>query len=73
MRTKYGVSARLRQSQRMIGKYIIVDFRYNNRDVTRLGLTVTKKFGRAYQRNRFKRITREAFRVSYPSLNQAWI
>ncbi len=30
--------------------------------IRKLGITVSKKFGKAYQRNRFKRIVREAFR-----------
>lgn len=33
-------------------------------DKTRLGITVTKKFGKAHHRNKFKRRVKEAFRVS---------
>ena len=35
---------------------------------TRLGITVTKRFGKAVQRNCFKRVVREAFRLSRGSL-----
>jgi ribonuclease P protein component len=34
----------------------------------RLGITVTKRFGKANRRNRIKRLIREAFRVIHPSL-----
>ena len=34
----------------------------------RLGITVTKHFGGAVQRNRMKRVLREAFRVAHPRL-----
>lgn len=69
VRAKYEYQRISRQSKRLIGKYIIVDVRSNSRDHTRLGITVTKKFGKAHDRNRFKRIVREAFRLAYPSLS----
>lgn len=39
----------------------------------RLGITITKKWGKAHDRNRFKRVTREAFRKIYPTLPKGLI
>lgn len=46
------------------GRWILADIRVTNATYSRLGITVTKRFGQAVQRNRFKRIVREAFRLS---------
>jgi ribonuclease P protein component len=56
-------------SQRFIGRWIIVDIKSSNYPSSRLGITVTRRFGKAHDRNRFKRITREAFRLSQFSKN----
>lgn len=47
---------------RFVGKAIIIEALEQQLGVTRLGITVSKRFGKANQRNRFKRIVREAFR-----------
>ncbi len=41
---------------------------------TRLGITVTKKFGKAHLRNRFKRLIREIFRTTFNELPKGiWV
>lgn len=68
VRTKYEYQRISRQSKRLTGRFIIIDVRDNHSEVTRLGITVTKKFGKSHDRNRFKRIIREAFRLIYAQL-----
>lgn len=38
--------------------------RQNQSDITRLGITASRKYGKAHLRNQFKRYVREAFRLS---------
>lgn len=54
--------------KRLVGQWIIVDICPAKVSRSRLGITVTRQYGSACQRNRFKRLVREAFRLSYPSL-----
>lgn len=60
----------MRQGKRRSGKLIQIEFRMKNGGSApvsvKLGVTVTKKFGKSHERNRFKRLAREAFRSLSP-------
>lgn len=49
-----------------VGKWIIVEFQPNDLGHSCLGIVVTRRFGNAVERNRFKRLVRESFRLSSP-------
>lgn len=56
------------QSKSYVGRLVVIDVRPNKLLMTRLGITVSKRFGKSHERNRFKRIVREAFRNSHEKL-----
>ncbi|MDP4091928.1 MAG: ribonuclease P protein component [Bacillota bacterium] len=45
-----------------VGRNIVLYVLNNNTDVNRLGITVSKKFGKSVKRNRIKRLIRENYR-----------
>ena len=55
-----------KEGRRLAGR--VVSIQYFNRESApcpKLGITISKKFGKAHVRNRFKRVVREAFRECY--------
>ena len=49
--------------RRMMGEYIIY-YKEKKLDSPRFGITQAKKFGKAYKRNRYRRILREIIRTN---------
>lgn len=45
-----------------VGKYITLYVLRNNKEINRLGITVSKKVGKSVKRNRIKRLIRENYR-----------
>lgn len=55
-------------AKKFTGQWILIEIRMNNGPLSRLGITAAKRYGQAFERNRFKRLVREAFRLSISSL-----
>jgi ribonuclease P protein component len=64
LRTRFQYLRMKTFDQRHVGCYLIADQKASRLQQTRLGITVSRRFGKAHDRNRFKRIVREAFRLS---------
>ena len=61
-----------RCGRKLQNECFIAIFKPGRFDSPRLGITVTRKVGKAAQRNRIKRLVREYFRLNRQHLNQNW-
>lgn len=57
-----------RDSKKWVGEWIVVERRQGKGGPPKLGITITRREGKSHDRNRFKRIVREAFRLARPQL-----
>jgi ribonuclease P protein component len=69
LRTRQQYRRMVQKTFKFTGRWILADIRIADAQFSRLGITVTRHYGLAHQRNRFKRLAREAFRLLYPQLN----
>lgn len=57
-----------RQGKSQVTPYFVIYVKKNRQSFNRLGITATKKIGNAVERNRAKRVIREAYRLLEPRL-----
>jgi len=55
-----------KEGQRRVGRFLCVDVRSGEK--LKLGISASGRYGDSHERNRFKRLVREAFRTSYALL-----
>ena len=48
--------------KKQIGRYVILNVFRGKEGEAKMGITVSRRFGKAHERNRFKRVVREAYR-----------
>ena len=55
-----------------VSPFLVTYVRKNKLGVCRIGITTGKKIGKAVQRNRCRRLIREAFRMLSPAIQGSW-
>ncbi|MDD5823268.1 MAG: ribonuclease P protein component [Firmicutes bacterium] len=63
LRNQKNFSAVYNRGKSKGSKYVVVLYRRNNKDVSRLAYVASKKVGNSVQRNRARRLMREAYRT----------
>ena len=57
-----------RFGEQRVGRFLILKIYEKEGAETKFGISASRKFGKAYQRNRLKRVVREAFRLTKSDL-----
>ena len=57
-----------KEGKKYYGAHITVFYHSYSKTSSALGITIGRKWGKAFMRNRFKRVVREAFRLIYSQL-----
>ena len=63
---------RLYKTNGFAGPYLVLYARKNREGVNRVGITVSKKLGKAHIRNRIRRRLREAYRLNEEKFLPGW-
>jgi ribonuclease P protein component len=66
LKSKQDFQRVVREKKRLVGRFLCIDYKRSRSP--RLGISAAKRYGSSPERNRFKRLVREAFRQSYPHL-----
>lgn len=61
-----------RTGDTVTGRYLVLYYRKNNLKVNRLGVTVSKKVGKAVVRNRVRRLIKESYRLGEASVKSGF-
>ena len=61
-----------RTGETVTGRFLVLYFKKNNVNHNRLGITVSKKVGKAVVRNRVRRLIRENYRINEDKLLQGY-